>query len=77
MQKLSITGYGDDLTVNDIRIGDLSPTEHEDIEKNNMTFLEVLFGCLNIFLLLGLVCTIIRIYQNKVIREQNTRNSIP
>ena len=29
---LKIHGYGDDLTVNDIRIGDLSPSEHEKIE---------------------------------------------
>ena len=28
-----IHGYGDDLTVNNIRIGDLSPSEHEKIEK--------------------------------------------
>ena len=33
MSKLSITGYGDNLTINGIRIGDLSPTEHENIEK--------------------------------------------
>ena len=29
---LNIHGYGDDLTVNNIRIGDLSPAEHEKIE---------------------------------------------
>ena len=34
MKKLNITGYGDDLTVNDCRIGDLSPQEHQDIELN-------------------------------------------
>ena len=28
-----IHGYGDDLTVNNVRIGDLSPSEHEKIEK--------------------------------------------
>ena len=33
MEKLKITGYGDDLTINDIRIGDLSPSDHENIEK--------------------------------------------
>ena len=33
MSKLKITGYGDDLTVNDIRLGDLSPEEHENIER--------------------------------------------
>ena len=33
MKNLNITGYGDDLTVNGIRIGDLSPQEHENIEK--------------------------------------------
>jgi len=29
----NIHGYGDDLTVNNVRIGDLSPSEHEKIEK--------------------------------------------
>ena len=29
----NIKGYGDDLTINDVRIGDLSPLEHEKIEK--------------------------------------------
>ena len=29
---LNIEGYGDNLTVNNIRIGDLSPSEHEKIE---------------------------------------------
>ena len=29
---LTIHGFGDDLTVNNIRIGDLSPKEHEKIE---------------------------------------------
>ena len=33
MKNLTITGYGDDLTINGIRIGDLSPQEHEKIEK--------------------------------------------
>ena len=33
MSKLSINGYGDDLTINGIRIGDLTPLEHENIEK--------------------------------------------
>ena len=32
MSTLSIHGYGDDLTVNDCRLGDLSPAEHEKIE---------------------------------------------
>ena len=31
--KLNISGYGDYLTVNGIRIGDLTPKEHEEIEK--------------------------------------------
>ena len=31
--KLNITGYGDNLTVNGMRIGDLTPKEHEEIEK--------------------------------------------
>ena len=30
---ININGYGDELTVNDVRIGDLSPKEHEQIEK--------------------------------------------
>ena len=34
MDKLKITGYGDDLTINGIRIGDLTPKDHEDIEIN-------------------------------------------
>ena len=33
MDKLNIEGYGDDLTINDVRIGDLSPSDHEKIEK--------------------------------------------
>ena len=33
MDKLNITGYGDDLTINNVRIGDLSPIDHENIEK--------------------------------------------
>jgi len=33
MSTLSIAGYGDQLTVNGIRIGDLSTVDHETIEK--------------------------------------------
>jgi len=33
MSKVSISGYGDSLTVNGICIGELSPGEHESIEK--------------------------------------------
>ena len=33
MSKVSINGYGDSLTVNGICIGELSPDEHESIEK--------------------------------------------
>ena len=29
-----ITGYGDDLTIDGVRLGDLSPSDHENIEKN-------------------------------------------
>ena len=29
---LNIQGYGDNLTVNNVRIGDLSPKQHEKIE---------------------------------------------
>ncbi len=32
MSKIKINGYGDNLTVNGIRIGDLTPKEHENIE---------------------------------------------
>lgn len=32
MGKVNISGYGDDLTINGVRIGDLSPAEHEAIE---------------------------------------------
>ena len=32
MTKVSISGYGDDLTINGVRIGDLGPAEHEAIE---------------------------------------------
>ena len=40
MSKLSIHGYGDDLTVNNFRIGDLSPAEHEkiDLEKGGQNY---------------------------------------
>jgi ornithine--oxo-acid transaminase len=33
MSDVNIQGYGDDLTINGTRIGDLSPTDHENIEK--------------------------------------------
>jgi len=33
LSKLTITGYGDDLTINDTRIGDLTPLEHTKIEE--------------------------------------------
>ena len=32
--SLKISGYGDDLSVNGIKIGDLTPKEHQDIEKS-------------------------------------------
>ena len=32
MSKVKISGYGDDLTVNNVRIGDLTPAQHEQIE---------------------------------------------
>ena len=38
MSKSPITGYGDDLTVFGTRIGDLSPEEHENIEKEHGGF---------------------------------------
>ena len=37
MSNLSIHGYGDNLTINDIRLGDLSPSDHEKIEKERRT----------------------------------------
>ncbi len=33
MANIKIDGYGDDLTINGVRIGDLSPQEHEQIDK--------------------------------------------
>ena len=38
MNSIDINGYGDNLTVNGIRIGDLTPSEHEkiEIEKSNI-----------------------------------------
>ncbi len=38
MSKSPITGYGDDLTVFGTRIGDLSPEDHENIEKEKGGF---------------------------------------
>ena len=32
MSSVEISGYGDDLTVNGIRIGDLTPDQHQKIE---------------------------------------------
>ena len=34
MNSVEIHGYGDDLTVNGVRIGDLTPNDHESIEKD-------------------------------------------
>ena len=34
MTSVIISGYGDDLTVDGIRIGDLTPSQHENIEKS-------------------------------------------
>ena len=34
MNKINIDGYGDDLSINGIRIGDLSPSDHEKIEHD-------------------------------------------
>ena len=36
MPNVKITGLGDDLTINGTRLGDLSPSAHEEIELNNM-----------------------------------------
>ena len=35
MSNVKITGFGDDLTINGTRLGDLSPSAHEEIELNN------------------------------------------
>ena len=35
MSNVRITGYGDDLTINGTRLGDLSPADHEQIELDN------------------------------------------
>mgnify|MGYP001197828236 CR=1 FL=1 len=42
MNDLLINGYGDELTINNIKIGDLSPKEHEAIEKEIKSKLSVL-----------------------------------
>ena len=34
-EKVHIKGYGDDLAVNNVRVGDLSPNDHEQIEKKH------------------------------------------
>ena len=34
-KKIHIKGYGDDLTINNVRVGDLSPNDHEQIEKKH------------------------------------------
>ena len=33
MSSVSINGFGDDLCINGVRIGDLTPDDHENIEK--------------------------------------------
>ena len=33
MSSVSINGFGDDLSINGVRIGDLTPDDHEKIEK--------------------------------------------
>ena len=33
MSGVSINGFGDDLCINGVRIGDLTPNDHERIEK--------------------------------------------
>ena len=33
MSSVSINGFGDDICINDVRIGDLTPDDHEKIEK--------------------------------------------
>ena len=34
-KRLQISGYGDDLMVNNIKIGDLTPSDHEKIDKKH------------------------------------------
>ena len=36
MAEVLINGYGDDLSVDGIKIGDLTPHEHEKIEKEKV-----------------------------------------
>ena len=48
MNDLKISGYGDDLTVNGIRIGDLTPKQHEEIELNNSSMSLVFSGFISI-----------------------------
>ena len=36
MSSVKISGYGDDLTVNGTRIGDLTPAQHEKIEHEEV-----------------------------------------
>ena len=31
MNQINIDGYGDDLSINGVRIGDLSPSDHEKL----------------------------------------------
>ena len=38
MPNLSIHGYGDNLTINNSRLGDLSPAEHEKIDMRKDIF---------------------------------------
>ena len=35
MSDVLIDGFGDNLSVNGVRIGDLTPHDHEKIEKQN------------------------------------------
>ena len=35
MSSVSINGFGDDLSINGVRIGDLTPDDHEKIEKES------------------------------------------
>ena len=44
MTAVTIAGYGDDLSVNGIRIGDLTPIEHESIENEKDTPTEELLA---------------------------------
>ena len=55
---LNIHGFGDNLTINNIRIGDLSPDEHEDpkIAMATTTTHRIVGAIIGIFTILCFPC---------------------